>query len=211
LPSGKFHRSTINAGIWNLEVHDMTPSKAPWPFPTGNHHLASGKGVAPEPVSPTEEAIDHGVEESFPASDPVSVSVAVVPTAPSVPTQAQPEPVQPDRPEPPLSGALGDTHRDEGTTMAPQDEDRFRQDELHRPGRQGPASAASGGTRSRSGSNYGDWHPDDPARPRGYDGSARSGDWIKGDKDAAEVEDSAQELRAPTALPNDKEESTPDA
>jgi hypothetical protein len=194
-----------------LEVHDMTPSKAPWPFPTGDHHPASGEGIAPEPVPPTEEAIDHGVEESFPASDPVSVSVAVVPTAPPGPPPAQPEPAQPDGPSPPPGGGAGDIHRDEGTSMAQQDEDRFRQDELRRPGQQGPASAASGGTRSRSGSNYGDWHPDDPARPRGYDGSARSGDWMQGDKDAAEAREASQELPAPTAAPDDREKKAPDA
>lgn len=94
--------------------------------------------------------------------------------------------------------------------MAQQNEDRFRQDELHRPGQQGPASAASGGTRSRAGSNYGDWHPDDPARPRGYDGSARSGDWMKGDKDAAVSKEAQQELHAPTDPPEAKEKADPE-
>lgn len=83
--------------------------------------------------------------------------------------------------------------------MAQQDNDkRFRQDGLHRPGQQEPVSAASGGTRTREGSNYGDWHPDDPHAQRGYDGSARSGDWVKGDKDEANRRESAQELQAPT-------------
>ena len=83
--------------------------------------------------------------------------------------------------------------------MASQDNDkRIRQDALHRPGQQGPVSAASGGTRTRQGSNYGDWRPDDPSSLRGYDGSARSGDWVEGERDEAERTASAQELQAPT-------------
>lgn len=83
--------------------------------------------------------------------------------------------------------------------MAQQDDKRIRQDAWYRPGQQGPVSAASGGTRSRSGSNYGDWHPDTPTQTKGYDGSARSGDWPEGDKDAADRKEAAQELKAPTA------------
>lgn len=63
----------------------------------------------------------------------------------------------------------------------------------------GTTSAASGGTRSRSGSNYGDWHPDEPPSKRGYDGSARSGDWPEGDKDAADKKEAEQQLIAPTS------------
>ena len=50
-----------------------------FPFPTSKNH---GKPAA-EPPKPTEqttseEALDSGVEESFPASDPVSVTVTKV-------------------------------------------------------------------------------------------------------------------------------------
>ena len=54
-------------------------TKKPWPFPTAASHPA----VPPETPAPTgqsvevqdvsEPALDHAVEESFPASDPVSV------------------------------------------------------------------------------------------------------------------------------------------
>lgn len=64
----------------------MTPSRkqganksaanAPFPFPTAEDHGAL-PATSPRPVTetPTEDALDHGIEESFPASDPVSVSV----------------------------------------------------------------------------------------------------------------------------------------
>lgn len=83
--------------------------------------------------------------------------------------------------------------------MAQQDDKRIREDALHRPGQQGPASAASGGTRTRAGSNYGDWHPDTPPQTTGYDGSRRSGDWPRGDKHAADSKEMAQELQAPSS------------
>lgn len=59
-----------------------SPDKNPpekFPFPTSENH---GKPPA-EPAKPTEqpsseEALDSGVEESFPASDPVSVTVTKV-------------------------------------------------------------------------------------------------------------------------------------
>jgi hypothetical protein len=55
----------------------MTSEK--FPFPTSKNH---GKPPV-EPAKPTEEAtseeaLDSGVEESFPASDPVSVTVTKV-------------------------------------------------------------------------------------------------------------------------------------
>lgn len=47
-----------------------------FPFPTTQHHPAGAESAhAPKTEEPTEEALDHGIEESFPASDPVSVSV----------------------------------------------------------------------------------------------------------------------------------------
>ncbi len=50
--------------------------KDPFPFPTAAAHgIASADTVRPVTEEPTEDALDHGIEESFPASDPVSVSV----------------------------------------------------------------------------------------------------------------------------------------
>ncbi|RYY97574.1 MAG: hypothetical protein EOO24_19600 [Comamonadaceae bacterium] len=51
---------------------------APFPFPTADHHPASEVPAAPVVEEPTEDAIDRGIEESFPASDPVSVTVTRV-------------------------------------------------------------------------------------------------------------------------------------
>lgn len=60
----------------------MSPSKGPWPFPTNDHHLTPpGEVYVPKRTQPTEEAIDEGIEESFPASDPLAVTVSVTPTA----------------------------------------------------------------------------------------------------------------------------------
>lgn len=52
--------------------------KRPWPFPTADHHPPADP-AAPVPTQPSEEALDHGIQESFPASDPVSVTVTTVP------------------------------------------------------------------------------------------------------------------------------------
>ena len=57
----------------------MTDSKRPWPFPTAEHHPPADPSK-PLPEEPTEDALDHGIEESFPASDPVSVTVTTVPS-----------------------------------------------------------------------------------------------------------------------------------
>lgn len=57
-----------------------TESRTPWPFPTAESHPAS----TPAPQAPgtpsdlevqhvEEDTLDHAVEETFPASDPVSV------------------------------------------------------------------------------------------------------------------------------------------
>lgn len=75
-------------------------------FPTSEDHSAppvhSG-GTSPARAvteMPHEDAIDHGIEESFPASDPVSVSVSK-----SMPVSAAPAPARataqrtPPRPE----------------------------------------------------------------------------------------------------------------
>jgi hypothetical protein len=48
------------------------------PFPTSDRHGDAPAAPAkpkPEPKNPSEDEIDHGIEESFPASDPVSVNV----------------------------------------------------------------------------------------------------------------------------------------
>jgi len=47
------------------------------PFPTSDNHPVNAEPAhAPRTVEPTEDALDSGIEESFPASDPVSVSVS---------------------------------------------------------------------------------------------------------------------------------------
>lgn len=54
-----------------------TPPTTPFPFPTADHHDAPPEASAHAVTeTPSEDAIDHGIEESFPASDPVSVSVS---------------------------------------------------------------------------------------------------------------------------------------
>lgn len=57
------------------------PANEAFPFPTREHHDAPPPDT-PSPVAenPSEDALDHGVEESFPASDPVSVTVTKVKT-----------------------------------------------------------------------------------------------------------------------------------
>lgn len=58
-------------------------SEKPYPFPTADHHPKHPDlPVPPVLQDPSEDAIDSGIEESFPASDPVSVTVtkAVIPS-----------------------------------------------------------------------------------------------------------------------------------
>ena len=52
-----------------------TTSTDPFPFPTADKHEAPVEHQKPVQEEPTEQALDNGVEESFPASDPVSVTV----------------------------------------------------------------------------------------------------------------------------------------
>lgn len=54
---------------------DAVASSGPFPFPTTERHPAHPPEAVPVTEEPTEDALDHGIEESFPASDPVSVSV----------------------------------------------------------------------------------------------------------------------------------------
>ena len=50
--------------------------KEPSPFPTSeNHGDKRPLPAKPKPKNPSEQELDHGIEESFPASDPVSVNV----------------------------------------------------------------------------------------------------------------------------------------
>jgi hypothetical protein len=55
-------------------------STEPFPFPTSEKHDTPPEQSKPVAEEPTEEALDNGVEESFPASDPVSVTVDKVVT-----------------------------------------------------------------------------------------------------------------------------------
>jgi hypothetical protein len=54
------------------------PSTEPFPFPTAENHEALPEHEKPVTAEPSEAALDNGVEESFPASDPVSVTVTKV-------------------------------------------------------------------------------------------------------------------------------------
>lgn len=50
-----------------------------FPFPTADSHPAHPlTECSPVAQEPSEPALDHGIEESFPASDPVSVGVSRV-------------------------------------------------------------------------------------------------------------------------------------
>ncbi len=49
-----------------------------FPFPTADKHETTQAPADPAAIEPSEEAIDKGIEESFPASDPVSVTTAKV-------------------------------------------------------------------------------------------------------------------------------------
>jgi hypothetical protein len=50
----------------------------PFPFPTSENHGKPSEQEKPVEQPASEEALDSGVEESFPASDPVSVTVTKV-------------------------------------------------------------------------------------------------------------------------------------
>lgn len=53
-------------------------SNEPYPFPTAENHEPLPDKEKPVTTEPSEAALDSGVEESFPASDPVSVTVTKV-------------------------------------------------------------------------------------------------------------------------------------
>lgn len=80
-------------------------SRRPWPFPTSEHHPPVHP-AKPLPEEPTEDALDHGIEESFPASDPVAVTVTTVPKegeegTPQTDGPAQRKPQEPQEPQEP--------------------------------------------------------------------------------------------------------------
>ena len=50
----------------------------PFPFPTSENHGKPADHGKPVEQPASEDALDSGVEESFPASDPVSVTVTKV-------------------------------------------------------------------------------------------------------------------------------------
>lgn len=52
--------------------------QTPFPFPTAENHGKPAIHEKPVEQPASEEALDSGVEESFPASDPVSVTVTKV-------------------------------------------------------------------------------------------------------------------------------------
>ncbi|MEZ2299263.1 hypothetical protein [Variovorax sp. RCC_210] len=57
----------------------MSSEQKAFPFPTAdNHGQPDPQGAKPVAQPASEEALDSGVEESFPASDPVSVTVTKV-------------------------------------------------------------------------------------------------------------------------------------
>lgn len=74
-------------------------TRSPWPFPTAEAHPQPQPAPPGAPSQPTvqvqhvaESTLDQGVEESFPASDPVSVvSTKVVEPEPKPESRARPQ------------------------------------------------------------------------------------------------------------------------
>ena len=58
-----------------------TDTPPPFPFPTSEKHDAPPQTQQAVLQDTSEDALDAGIEESFPASDPVSVTVTKVPPA----------------------------------------------------------------------------------------------------------------------------------
>jgi hypothetical protein len=76
----------------------MNSEQKAFPFPTAdNHGQPDPQGARPVEQPASEEALDSGVEESFPASDPVSVTVTKV-KLPSAETDRKPDADAPARP-----------------------------------------------------------------------------------------------------------------
>lgn len=58
---------------------DSTKTPEPFVFPTADNHPGTPQENPPPTVQePSETTIDAGIEETFPASDPVSVTVSKV-------------------------------------------------------------------------------------------------------------------------------------
>lgn len=55
-----------------------TSKKDDLPFPTSENHDKPPAKPTPVAKKPTEPDLDNGIEESFPASDPVSVNVTKI-------------------------------------------------------------------------------------------------------------------------------------
>lgn len=60
-------------------MNDPSPNGNAFGFPTSAHPAAAEKVRDTAPAQPDEQTLDAGLEESFPASDPVSVSVSAPP------------------------------------------------------------------------------------------------------------------------------------
>ena len=56
-----------------MQDGDKPSNTAPIPFPTADNHPKHEELKKPVAQPVTEDALDKGIEESFPASDPVSV------------------------------------------------------------------------------------------------------------------------------------------
>jgi len=54
-----------------------TKPQEPSPFPTSENHGQAPSAPA-EPKPQSDDKLDNGIEESFPASDPVSVNVTKI-------------------------------------------------------------------------------------------------------------------------------------
>lgn len=65
------------------DTRDPKDTSKPFPFPTAESHgKPAPEHDKPTHEAPSEDALDSGVEESFPASDPVSVTVTKVKLSP---------------------------------------------------------------------------------------------------------------------------------
>jgi hypothetical protein len=93
----------------NSQESDMADTAGAFPFPTADSHPAHPVPESrPVEQEPSEPALDHGIEESFPASDPVSVAVSkVVPKPPKAEPSEAKAPTVDARPKAPgLAHAL---------------------------------------------------------------------------------------------------------
>ena len=61
-------------------MNTPTASRSAFRFPTARRPDAAEKVPAPEKREPDESTLDEGIEASFPASDPVSVTISPTPS-----------------------------------------------------------------------------------------------------------------------------------